>query len=201
LDSWLSETKRIFDAANYRGLAEQARADALARRLQETEESINIRLPVDLGQAFALLQAIQRDERPLCGQTLAEIRLAGEQECADRIDEARRMAERFEAHISDIRAELNAGLESSVLLRRDAAFAQSLDKTRSVVDQLIAHIERVQGSRSVGIQVALLLKPEMTFPQLVVAYGQRFAVEFDEEAATELLRLIREGKVNAKFSI
>jgi hypothetical protein len=92
-------------------------------------------------------------------------------------------------------------LDRATAERKRGDYSRSLKTTRQVVDTVISHIEQVQGSESARLQVTLLSQSSIGFPELMIAYEQRFGEPFDDRAGAELIRLLKEGKLHATFSI
>lgn len=201
LDDWFEQLRRDFEADKFDGTSAQGRVAGLARQIEDLEKKLLQRFPKDTGKALELLKKTQDDERTSVDKTLAELKLLAERECTDRIDEARRVVEQFEDSLSPIRAQIHRMLDKAAVQRNEGDFAQSLNTTRQAGDKVIGHLEQAQGSQSVRIQVTLLSQPGLEFPELVTAYEQRFGDQFNEEAAAELVRLLKEGKLHGTFSI
>lgn len=201
LDGWFDQLGRAFDVSKFEGTSVQDRVVELAQQIEGLEKKLLQRFPRDIGKALKLLKKVQEDDQPLVDETLSKLKSLAKKECTDRIDEARRVVERFERSLSPIRAQIHRMLDKAAVQWNEGDFAQSLNTTRQAVDKVVGHLEQTQGSQSVRIQVTLLSQPGLHFSELVRAYEQRFGDQFDEEAVGELVRLLKEGKLHGTFSI
>lgn len=200
LDVWFEGLRRDFDTSKFEGTRIQDRAGILAGRTDNLKQKLLQRFPKDIGKASELLRKAQ-DERMLINEELGELKSFAEEECDDRVNEARRVVVQFEDALSPITAQIHRMLEQAVAQRKQRNFAESLSTTNQAVKMMEGHLEQAQGSRSARLQVTLLSQPGLDFLGFVKAYEERFGVEFDEETGVELIRLLKEGKLRGTFSI
>jgi len=201
LDEWFGDLEEELDRSRFEGSVVIDEILELSRQVEAHRDTLLQRFPKDIDKASEMLADIQHKRTQWIDARLDSLKSNAEKECEERLDEARGLVIRFDESLDSIRTQIHQALEGAIIQRRQGFYAQSLVVTRQAVDAMVAHLEEAQGSRAARIQLALLAKPNLGFADLAAAYEQRFKEAFDEEAEAELLRLLKEGKLYATFSV
>lgn len=201
LDNWVDRLKKDLDISKYKNLTNESDAIELSKRIEQMIRKLSSPLSGEIDVLLIEIKKVKEIDQILIDKEIANLKASAEKECFEKIEEVRRIIQKFHDTLITVETELSLKLDLAQEYRDQGEYSLSVEETQQAMQVVIETLEQPVGSFASKIQLVLVLQPDLSFHEFISFYENRFGASFDEQALIVFMQLLKDNKIHGNFSI